>query len=201
MSRRKPFVIGLTGSIGMGKSTTAQMFRDAGVPVWDADTAVHEMYAKGGIGVGPVSELYPAAIKNGAVDRDALKAWIKEDKNALKRLEQIVHPLLVERRMAFLKTCNADIVVLDIPLLFEMGNENSVDQVVVVSVEKKTQKQRVMSRDGMTDELFQTLLAKQLPDSEKRARADVVITTDTYENAENAVQALLNDVRARLKNA
>jgi dephospho-CoA kinase len=201
MSRQNPFVVGLTGSIGMGKSTTAQMFRDVGVPVWDADTAVHEMYATGGIAVAAVSKLHPAAVINGAVDRDALKAWIKLDPSALKKLESVVHPLLAEQRSAFVKTSDADIVVLDIPLLFEMGNEGAVDLVVVVSVDENTQKQRVTSRDGMTEDLFQTLLAKQLPDSEKRRRADVVIITDSRESANNAVTMLLGDIRAKLSNA
>lgn len=196
-----PFIIGLTGSIGMGKSTTAQMFADEGVPVWDADAAVHRIYAPEGAAVAPVRALCPEAIIDGGVDRDALKTWIASDDKALKKLEEVVHPLVASDRKRFLADTRSPIVVLDIPLLFETGANRHVDLVVVVSAPSDVQRDRVLSRGSMTDAQFKTILAKQLPDAEKRSRADAVIPTETMDGARHAVKQVLADVKERLDHA
>ena len=191
----RPYIIGLTGSIGMGKSTTAKMFAALGCEIWDADAAVHRLYAKGGTAVAPVAELYPAAIEDGAVSRAALKAWIAQDDTALGKIETVVHPLVAEDRAQFIKEAQSDIVVLDIPLLFEGGRPDGIDTTVVVSAPPEVQQERVMARPGMTLERFHTLLANQMPDAEKRARADFVIETIGLEPAQAAVQAIVEGIR------
>lgn len=194
----QPFRLGLTGSIGMGKSTTAEMFGAEGVPVWDADAAVHRLYDKDGAGVAAVQALCPACVPDGAVDRTRLKAWIAEDQSHLPRLEAAIHPLVAEDRAAFLETAKADIVLLDIPLLYETGGAADMDAVVVVSVSATIQKARVMSRDGMTEAHFAQILARQMPDAEKRARANFVITTKSLEAAKAQVHDVLKQVRSRI---
>lgn len=195
------FLIGLTGSIGMGKSTTARQFEAEGCAVWDADAAVHRLYAKGGAAVAPMAEAFPAAVIDGAVSRDALKLIISRDPQALRKIEKIVHPLVAQDRAAFIAATAAEIVVLDIPLLFETGGEARVDVTVCVSIDPETQKKRVMSRGTMSEDQFAAILAKQMPDSEKRARADYVITTDTPESAAHQVRAVLADIRRRMVHA
>ncbi len=201
MTRKRPFKVGLTGSIGMGKSTTAGMFADLGVPVWDADAAVHRLYARGGAAVAPIAALRPGAVVDGAVDRAALKRWIDEDRDALSRIEDIVHPLVAGDRAAFLERTDADVVLLDIPLLFETGRQGDMDAVVVVSAPPEVQRARVLERGTMTETQFETILAKQVPDSEKRARADYVIQSTSLEAARAAVQDCLRDIRRKISDA
>jgi dephospho-CoA kinase len=172
--------VGLTGSIGMGKSTTAEMFKAEGVPVYDADAEVHRLYAKGGAAVPLVEAAFPGVVKDGAVDRAALSARVLGDPAALKALEEIVHPLVGASRAGFFeeaRRAGAKMVILDIPLLFETGGETRVDKVVVVSASADVQRQRVLQRPGMTQEKFAAILARQTPDEDKRARADFVIDT------------------------
>ncbi len=195
MSDDRPFLIGLTGSIGMGKSTTAQMFRDAGVPVWDADATVHRLYAAGGAAVAPLGQIFPSAIVDDAVDRERLKREIKADPNALRQIEAVVHPLLKKDREAFLAALDSDVAVLDFPLLFETGADEQVDLIVVVSAPPEVQKERLRERGTMNSAMLETILASQMPDVEKRARADVVIETTSMDGARRAVQELLKRVR------
>ena len=184
--------LGLTGSIGMGKSTTAGFFRDAGVPVWDADAAVHRLYAKGGRAVAPVAELCPEALRDGSIDRGALKSWIATEPDALSRLESVVHPLVAEDRAAFLQEhADAPLVVLDIPLLFETGDPGAFDAILVVSIDAETQAQRVLSRPGMTRTQLDRILERQMPDVEKRARADHIIETVSLEQTRKQVETLI----------
>ncbi|WP_299841999.1 dephospho-CoA kinase [uncultured Paracoccus sp.] len=186
------FRLGLTGSIGMGKSTTAQMFRDLGHPVWDADAAVHRLYAAGG---APLEQAFPGAVRDGAVDRARLKALLAQDETGFARLERIVHPLVAADRADFIRQHrNAPIVVLDIPLLFETGGEKGVDGIAVVSAGAELQRQRVLARPGMTEQSFAMILDRQMPDAEKRARADWVIPTETLEGARAAVDRICKDI-------
>lgn len=188
-------LLGLTGSIGMGKSTVARFFRDEGVPVYDADAAVHALYADGGAAVGPVGAAFPSAIADGAVDRERLSRLVLNDADALKRLESIVHPLVGAAQMQFLedaRRAGAPVVVLDIPLLFEKGGEKRVDVVAVVSAPADVQRARVLARPGMTVEKFEAILAKQTPDPDKRARADFVIETGgSFDDTRAQVRAVL----------
>lgn len=191
-------IIGLTGSIGMGKSTTAEMFTDEGCPVFDADAAVHSLYAKGGKAVPIIKAVFPDAVIHGAVDRKVLGHQMRADPLQLKVLESFIHPLVGELRSEFLKTYkDADIVVLDIPLLFETGADNFIEHIVVVTAPASVQRERVLAREGMTVDLFESLLARQTPDSEKRKRAHTLIFTDKgLENAREQVQTLLRELRA-----
>jgi len=194
----RPFSIGLTGSIGMGKTTTARIFAQEGVSVWDADAAVHRLYAKGGAAVAPIGAIHADAIRDGGIDRDRLKSWIASDPTALPRIEAIVHPLVAQDRAAFMEDAianGADIVVLDIPLLFETGAQDQFDMVLVVSAPPQLQRDRVLARPGIDDTYFQQILSKQMPDAEKRARADRVIQTRTLEGAREDVRSLIADIR------
>ena len=197
------YKLGLTGSIGMGKSTTAEFFADAGVPVWDADAAVARLYAPGGPGVAAVAGLAPAAIREGGVDRAHLKVWLGEDpERHLRRLEEAVHPLVAEDRQEFIdRHAGVPLVVFDIPLLFETGAEAWLDGVLVVTAPVEEQRRRVLARPGMTEEQFGALLARQLPDAAKRVRADFVIETRELEPAREDVHALVRQLRGVDRNA
>lgn len=194
---KMPFRLGLTGSIGMGKSTTAGLFRELGVPVHDADAAVHALY--GEEGVAPVEAAFPGVTQGGRVDRTLLGARVLGDDAAMKRLEAIVHPLVRAREIAFLQRAaasGADVAVLDIPLLYETGAEGRVDAVLVVTAPESVQRARVLARPGMTEDKFAAILSRQLPDSEKRRRADHVIDTGHgLAHARAEVAALLARLR------
>lgn len=191
-------IIGLTGSIGMGKSTTAWMFADLGCPVFDADAAVHAMYAKGGRAVPLIRAVFPDAIKDGAVDRKTLGDHMRADPLNLKVLESFIHPWVGEVRQTFLKQAKAHgakAVIFDVPLLFETGGDAKVDATVVVTAPAAVQRERVMSRPGMTEALFQMILSKQMPDAEKRARAAHIISTDAgLDAARTQVKSVLENI-------
>lgn len=182
----------------MGKSTTAQMFADLGVPVWDADNAVHRLYGVGGAAVLPMQTLHENAVVDGAVSRDALKQWIASDTTALRQIEQVVHPLVAADRAAFIANTKSDIVLLDVPLLFETGSADKMDAVVVVTAPADTQRARVLARAGMTSAQFEIILAKQLPDAEKRQRADYVIETTSLEDAKSQVGEILEQIKGQI---
>lgn len=171
-------VLGLTGSIGMGKSTTAKLFAEAGVPVYDADAAVHRLYE--GEAAPAIEAAFPGTTENGKVDRVRLSAAVVHDPAAMKKLEGIVHPMLGASRQQFLQEAErsgAPVAVIDIPLLFETGGDKRVDAVVVVTTSPELQRERILSRPGMTEEKLQAILARQMPDAEKRARAHFVVDT------------------------
>ena len=183
-------VLGLTGSIGMGKSTTAKLFAEAGVPVYDADAVVHELYE--GEAVPAIEAAFPGTTSNGRVDRAKLSARVVHDAAAMKRLEAIVHPMLGSSRQKFFadaEAAGAPVAVVDVPLLFETGGEARVDAVVVVTTSPELQRERVLARGTMDDEKFNSILARQMPDEEKRKRADFVVDTSHG----------LDPVRARIR--
>ncbi|WP_137388664.1 dephospho-CoA kinase [Rhodoligotrophos defluvii] len=194
--------IGLTGSIAMGKSATADMFRRLGIPVFDADAVVHELYRRGGEAVAPVAALFPEAVTNGAVDRTALGKAVLGDEAKIKALEAIVHPLVRAREAAFLlqaENAGEDLVVLDIPLLFESGQHGRVDCIVVVSAPAEVQRQRALARPGMTESKLQAIRARQLPDEEKRARADFVVDSSRgLDDAFEQVRSIVATLRRRM---
>jgi dephospho-CoA kinase len=187
--------LGLTGSIGMGKTTTAAFFVALGLPVWSADEAVHRLYEAGGSAVGPLADLFPLAVSNGAISRAALKSIIAIDPLALKRIERVVHPLVATDRADFLARVTEDIAVLDIPLLFEGGMEKEMDATLLVTAPPQVQRARVMARPGMTESLFQSILARQMPDAEKRSRATHIIETLGLVAARECVAALIVHIR------
>lgn len=189
-------ILGLTGSIGMGKTTTAGFFREAGIPVHDADQTVHDLYR--GEAVALVETAFPGTARNGAVDRELLRQQVIGKPEALRRLEQIIHPLVHQHENQFLlaeRAKNSPLVVLDIPLLFETDADKRCDKIAVVSAPPAIQRQRVMARQQMSEDQFQTLLAKQMPDAEKRRRADFII--DSSQGLEAAKRAV-NDMIAAL---
>jgi dephospho-CoA kinase len=191
------FKLGLTGSIGMGKSATAAMFRQAGVPVHDADEVVHALYR--GRAVPLIEAAFPGTVIDGSVDRAALSKVLFEDESRLRALERIVHPLVREERETFLRAnAHAPAVILDIPPLFETGGERDTDAVALVTAPKSVQRERVLARPGMTEEKFQAILAKQMPDSEKRRRAHFLIETGFgFAHAERRVRAVLRAIAGR----
>ncbi len=189
-----PIVLGLTGSIGMGKSATAKMFEQAGVPVHDSDAAVHALYGPGGRAARAIGEAFPGVLDaDGAVDRARLREAVLGDKAAMARLEALVHPLVQEESRAFLaRNSKAPLVVLDIPLLFETGAEARCHAVLVVTAPPAVQRERVLARPGMNEAALQGILAKQMPDAEKRSRADFVIDTSRgFDHARAKVTALI----------
>ena len=196
------FILGLTGSIGMGKSTTAQMFAEEGLPVWDADATVHRLYQPGQPAALAIGALFPTAIdSDGSVNRATLRALIQSDATVLDRLNAAVHPLVAEDRAQFLKDhVAAEIVLLDVPLLYESRIYTVCDAVAVVSAPPEVQRQRVLDRGAMTEAEFQTILARQLPDAEKRKRADYIIPTTSLAAARQAVKDTLASIR-RTKDA
>lgn len=189
-------ILGLTGSIGMGKSATAGLFRDGGVPVYDADAAVHALYAEGGAAVAPIEEAFPGVAEKGAIDRQKLRARVLDDAAAMKRLEGIVHPLAGEAQLDFrrrAKEQGAPFAVLDIPLLFETGGNRHCTYTLVVTAPAEVQRARVLARPGMTEEAFEAILARQMPDADKRARADFILSTaHGFDFARDQVRAIIS---------
>lgn len=188
-------ILGLTGSIGMGKSATASLFRDGGVPVYDADAAVHALYAEGGAAVAPIEEAFPGVAEKGTIDRQKLRARVLDDAAAMKRLEGIVHPLAGEAQLDFrrrAKEQGAPFAVLDIPLLFETGGNRHCTYTLVVTAPAEVQRARVLARPGMTEEAFEAILARQMPDADKRARADFILSTaHGFDFARDQVRAII----------
>lgn len=195
------FKLGLTGSIGMGKTATARLFEQEGCAVWDADAAVHRAYGPGGAAVEPFRAAFPEAVEDGTVSRDALRRIIAETPDTLARIEAIVHPLVAADRAAFAAETEADIAVFDIPLLYETGGEREMDAVAVVTVPAEEQRRRVLARGTMSGDDLDRILARQIPNPEKTARADYVIVTDTPEHAREQVRRIVADIRRRMKDA
>ena len=191
------FRLGLTGSIGMGKSTAAGFFRAEGLEVWDADAAVHRMYAPGGAAVAAIADLCPQAIIGGGVSRDQLKQAIAATPGLLPQIEARVHPLVAQDRAAFLTQARSDIVVLDIPLLFEKGTEAEMDATLLVTAPARLQRQRVLARPGMTDETLRLILSRQMPDAEKRARATHIVETLALDQTHSYIRALIAYIRSQ----
>jgi dephospho-CoA kinase len=193
----RQYLLGLTGSIGMGKSTTAQMFRDLGVPVWDADETVHDLYEGGGFATAKIAAVVPSALSGDRIDRGKLRTLIRQNPDLLKRIEAVVHPLLDQYRTAFKKrNAGEKLLVFDIPLLFELGTESWLDGVLVVTAPPEVQKQRVMSRPMMEQSMYESLMARQLPDAEKRKRASFVIDTSLgMDHARREVSALVDRLK------
>jgi dephospho-CoA kinase len=201
MSGKRPYLVGLTGSIGMGKTETAKMFARLGIPVYDADAAVHRLYEPGGGAVATIAREFPGTVNAGRVDRIALAERIRGESGGLQRLERIVHPLVADAQRQFLDEAAADgaeMVVLDIPLLFETGGHARMDAVVVVSASEDVQRARVLSRPGMTADKLDHILARQMPDAEKRAQAHFVVETDKgFDHAFGQVKQIVTALHAR----
>ncbi|GAA5626059.1 MULTISPECIES: dephospho-CoA kinase [Brucella] len=195
-------ILGLTGSIGMGKTTAANMFADNGVPVYSADDAVHQLYS--GRAAPLIEAAFPGTVVDGTVDRTKLSSAVLGKPEALKKLESIIHPLVHEEEAAFLaraRADGADIALIDIPLLFETGGQNRVDKVAVVSAPADIQRERVLSRAGMTEAKFEAILARQMPDVDKRARADFVIdSSGDFEETRAQIKAIIAELRGKLVN-
>lgn len=201
VAEKRPLRVALTGSIAMGKSTVSEMFRNAGIPVFDADATVHEMYARGGRAVPMIAAHFPDAIVDGAVDRTKLSKLVLNDPDAIRMLEQIVHPLVHEEQRRFLdsaRQAGVGLVLFDIPLLFEGNRTDEFDAVIVVSAPAAVQRERALARPGMTCEKFESILARQLPDEEKRRRADHIISTGvSLDDTRLAVKQVISELRQR----
>lgn len=198
---KKTFILGLTGSIGMGKTTTAEMFRDLSIAVWDADAAVHELYTSDKETIEKISDIIPECVTNTGVDRSLLRTLLQSDKELFPKLESVVHPAIKEHRLAFIEACNKSnqkLAVVDIPLLYETNADEWLDAVLVVSIDKKTQRERVMSRSGMDEKTFNFISSKQLPDNIKRKKADYVIETKSVTYVEDQVQQLVKNLLGKL---
>ena len=200
---KRPYLVGLSGSIGMGKSETAKLFARLGLPVYDADAAVHALYEPGGAAVAGIAEAFPGSVKNGRVDRGELARQVGADVSAFARLEAIVHPLTADAERAFVDQAKAEgvgLVVLDIPLLFETGRHARMDAVVVVSAPREVQRARVLAREGMNEDRLEGILARQMADAEKRAQADFVVETDKgLDHAFEQVKKIVAELKARAK--
>ncbi len=193
-------IIGLTGSIAMGKTETAKMFKRLNVPVYNADEVVHDLYARGGKAVKPISALYPDVIVNAEVNREKLSAKILNDPHVVDEIEKIVHPMVRQKQNEFIaatKKTGAPLIILDIPLLFEKGGETRVDKTVVVTAPADIQRQRALERPGMSPEKLEMILSKQMPDEEKRAKADYIVETDKgLEHAFQQVDRIVKELTA-----
>ena len=188
--------IGLTGSVGMGKTTTAKVFEKLGCDVWDADETVHKLYSKGGKAVVEVAKLFPSSVEDGSISRSRLKALLKNEPKNLKELEEIVHPLILEDRQNFQKYTTSDVVVFDIPLLFETGADKEMDKTVCVFTSTKKQMERLKNRNKGYDDYYKQLISKQMPSNEKCDRADYVIETTSHTAVEKQVIEILDILRA-----
>jgi len=197
----KTFILGLTGSIGMGKTTTAEMFRDLSIAVWDADAAVHELYTSDRSTIEKIYDILPECVTSAGVDRNLLKNELLSNKDLFSKIENIVHPAIKEHRSAFIEACNISnqkLAVVDIPLLYEKKADQWLDAVLVVSIDEETQRKRVMSRNDMNEKTFDLILSKQLPDKIKRDRADYIIETNSIVYVQEQVQSLVKKILGNL---
>lgn len=193
-----PFVLGLTGSIGMGKTTTAEMFREFGIPVWDADAVVHSLYRESSEALTKIGKIAPAAVEMGYVDRVVLQQEILKEPDMIRDIERIIHPMVARNREEFLEdNKGTNLVVLDIPLIFERGMEDLCDEILVVTINEKAQRMRVLARPGMTEEQLNYILSRQVPDEEKQARADHVIRTVSIDHVRAEVLKLIRNIELR----
>lgn len=197
----RPFCLGLTGSIAMGKTTTAAIFRNLGIDVWDADATVHQLYLSGGQASKEIAKVWPDAIKpDGSVCREALRKITIDRPDGLSQLNNIVHPLISDARIRAIATAGStgkSIILLDIPLLFEVGADKECDAIIVVSALPETQRTRIFARPDMSEALFQRILSNQMPDDEKRARADYIIETTSLAHVEQAAKSILLDIQQK----
>ena len=198
---KRPYILGLTGSIGMGKSSTAKLFADRGIPVWDADATVHQLYSGDTPAVRQIAAMLPEAVENNVVNRETLKAAIAKDQSILQKLEQIVQPLIAQSRADFVADArdnDEDMVIIDHPLLLESKSERYSDGVLVVTIDAAEQRRRVLERGTMDEKTLEIILAKQMPDAEKRKRADFIVETTTPESAKQQVEAVIAKIKDSL---
>ena len=195
------YLLGLTGSIGMGKSTTAALFAARGCLIWDADLAVHRAYNEGGDGVAEIKKIAITAVDSNSVNRDKLRTLILEDPTLLAKIEAIIHPIVQKDRQAFIASNPGSILVFDIPLLFELNSESDFDAVVCVLSTLEMQKTRVLARPGMTRTHLEMIISKQLPAADKAARANYIINTATKDIARAAVDSIIKDIKRKVENA